>query len=484
MNKSIVIGSGVAGLSSAAYLAKKGHKVTVLEKNSDIGGRARMFEANGFNFDMGPSWYWMPEVFEDFFNDFGRSTSDFYSLEKLPENFKVFFEDTSYDVPNNSTDLKDLFETIEPGSGSSYDKFMEDAKFKYNFAFEGLIYQPGLSLMEYMDGRLIKNVVKHKVFHSFRKHVYRYFKSDKIRLLMEFPVLFLGAAPQNTPALYSLMNYAGYELGTWYPMGGMHQLIEAMKTVALDQGVEFKTDCEIDHCNIENHTLTKLKSSDEEFIADNIVSTMDYQHFDQFILPKTHREYSPKYWDKRALAPSSLLFYLGINKKVDGLRHHNLFFDTDLDQHSSEIYDDPQWPADPLFYVCCPSKTDPSVAPEGHENLFILMPLAPGIEDRQDLRDSYFEILLNRLEKKTGASIKDHIVFKRDYCVKDFQKDYHSFKGNAYGLANTINQTGYLKPKIRSSKIRNLYHAGQLTVPGPGLPPSIISGKIVSTLIH
>lgn len=475
-----VIGAGFAGISAAAYLAKEGYSVSVFEKNETVGGRARQLETdNGYVFDMGPSWYWMPDVFEKFFNDFGHKASDFYELELLDPGFSVIFgQDDVMDIPADFNALCELFESIETGSALKLHKFLNEAEYKYKTGIERLVYKPGLSVFEFVDFDLIKGLFKLQVFTSFSNHVKKFFKHPKLIALMEFPVLFLGAMPEDTPALYSLMNYAGLKLGTWYPKGGFGKVIEAMKTVAEAQGVQFHLDEPVLELVIEDRKITCLTTASGKKMFNGVIAAADYHHVEEQLLGHNYRNYTADYWNKRVLAPSCLIFYLGVTTRVDRLKHHNLFFDEDLKQHAVEIYKEPQWPSKPLFYVCCPSKTDREVAPEGHENLFVLMPLAVGLTDNEDLRTVYFNRIMDRLECYTGTKIREQIDYHKSYCVSDFIADYNSYKGNAYGLANTLMQTANLKPSIKNKKIDNLFYAGQLTVPGPGVPPSIISGNV------
>jgi phytoene desaturase len=479
-----VIGSGFSGLSAAAYLAKAGCSVNVYEKNSEIGGRSRQLVDKGYAFDMGPSWYWMPEVFENFFNDFGYQASDFYELKQLDPGFTVVFGKSDVlNIPADYAALESLFESIEPGSAVQLKLFLEEAAYKYRTGMNKLVHKPGLSLLEFADWDLIKGAFRLQVFTSFSKHVRRFFKDSRLITLMEFPVLFLGAMPQDTPALYSLMNYAGLKLGTWYPKGGFGKVIEAMQKVCEAQGVVFHTNSPVSHLQIANGKIEKVDTKYGEDHYDGVIASADYRHVEQQLLDEDYRNYSAGYWEKRVMAPSSLIFYLGVNLKIEKLEHHTLFFNADLKLHATEIYKDPKWPTKPLFYVCCPSKSDDSVAPDGHENLFILMPLAPGIQDTEALRAEYFELIMERLEAYTGVSIRTAIDYKKSYCVNDFKTDYNSFKGNAYGLANTLMQTAHLKPSIKNKKVKNLFYTGQLTVPGPGVPPSIISGKVSAKLL-
>lgn len=480
-NKIIVIGSGFSGLASATCLAKEGFDVTVLEKNENPGGRARKFQADGFTFDMGPSWYWMPDVFEDYFSHFGKKPSDYYNLVRLDPSYRVFFgKNDEMNVPANMQELEQMFEKYEPGSSQNLRKFLAEAKYKYDVGMKEFVHKPSLSIMEFADPRIVSSLFRLQMFQSLSSHVRKLFKSKKLIELLEFPVLFLGATPQKTPALYSMMNYADMALGTWYPMGGMSKIIDGMVTLAKEMGVKFELGQEVKQIYVPNGHATKVITSNGEFEADTIVGSADYHHIEQNLLPARSRQYSEKYWDKRVMAPSSLLFYLGVNKKLKGLKHHNLFFDRDFGQHAVEIYEDPAWPSDPLFYVCAPSVTDTSVAPEGCENLFVLIPLAPNLNDTDELREKYYDIVMERLEDLTGQEIRSHVRFKRSFAHRDFKADYHAFKGNAYGLANTLLQTAFLKPKIKSKKVKNLYYTGQLTAPGPGVPPSLISGQVVA----
>ena len=482
MSKIVIIGSGFSGLSAAAYLSAAGHEVHVFEKNASIGGRARQLETDsGYLFDMGPSWYWMPDVFEKFFSDFGYSVSDFYELKLLNPSFDVVFgEDDKMSVPENFDALCKLFESIEVGSAAQLKKFMDEAEYKYKTGIENLVYKPGLSIAEFADLDLIKGVFRLQVFSSFSKHVRKYFSHPKLIALMEFPVLFLGAMPQDTPALYSLMNYAGLKLGTWYPIGGFGKVIEAMMKVAEINGTTFHFNATVEKIDIENDLAENIIVNGEIIHCDAIIASADYNHVESKLLPKEYRNYNENYWQKKTFAPSCLIYFLGINKKLKSLHHHTLFFDEDIDQHSKEIYKTPQWPTKPLFYVSCPSKSDDGVAPVGHENLFLLLPIAPGLSDTEEIREKYFQVMISRLEKQVNENILPHIDYKKSYCVNDFIMDYNSYKGNAYGLANTLMQTAILKPKIRNKKVKNLFYTGQLTVPGPGVPPSIISGKIAA----
>ena len=478
--KVTVLGAGVSSLSAASFLAKNGYDVTVLEKNPTIGGRARQFKEKGFVFDMGPSWYWMPDVFERFYNEFGYTTSDFYELKRLDPSYRVYWPDKSYtDVPASMEELEEWFESLEKGSAKNLRKFLIDAKYKYDVGINDLVHKPSLSLFEFLDKRVLTGLFSMHLLSSFSSYIRKYFKHPKILSLLEFPVLFLGAMPNETPALYSLMNYADISLGTWYPMGGMYKFIEAFERIAKEQGVTILTNSEVTGFTHENDVALSAKVNGKDFYSDIFISGADYQHTDRKLL-NGNANYSEEYWHKRTMAPSSLLFYVGVNKKLNNLQHHNLFFDESLEDHGKEIYKDPKWPTKPLFYLSVPSVTDPSAAPEGMENMFFLIPIAPDLEDNEETRERYFNMLLKRLNDLTGNDISNSIVYKRSFCISDFKKDYHAFKGNAYGLANTLRQTAILKPRLKNKHLKNFFYTGQLTVPGPGVPPSIISGEVVA----
>lgn len=477
-----IIGSGIAGMAAAIELAHAGYHVEIFEKNESPGGRGRSFTEAGFTYDMGPSWYWMPEIFETFFNEFGKSTKDYFELIRLDPSYRMFFKEGFIDAPAQMEQINRIFEDLEPGSSLFLEKFLKDAKIKYEIGMNQFVRKPASNVREYLNWKIIKNAFKLQLITSIESLIFKGVKNTKLRSWLTFPVLFLGAKPSETPALYSLMNYADFNQGTWYPKGGMVQLFLALYQLALEKGVLFHFNAPVLKIK-SNHSLVHgLETHQGLFPFDAIISTADYHHTDVNLLEPEFRQYSDRYWNSRVFAPSSLLFYLGFNKKLKGLIHHNLFFDADLERHGQEIYDHPQWPKDPLFYVSVPSVTDPSVAPENHENLFILVPIAPGLEDNEAIRMQYLDLIIERIEIKTEQKIKDCIIYKKSFSVNDFISEYNSFKGNAYGLSNILRQTAFLKPKIKHKSLSNLFFAGQLTHPGPGLPPSLISGQIAAKL--
>ena len=483
MKKNIkIIGSGFSSLAGACYLAKAGHQVTVYEKNTTIGGRARQLKRDGFTFDIGPTWYWMPDVFERFFADFGKKPSDYYELKKLSPAYQVYFGiDEFVLISDNLEEIKATFETIEKGSGKALQDFMDEARSNYDIAIKDLVYRPGVSPMELITVETAMKVGQ--FFGNISKNVRKKFKNQKLVQILEFPVLFLGAKPSDTPSFYNFMNYADFGLGTWHPKNGMYSVIKAIEKLAVELGVAIKTDSNISKVIVEGNEAKGLLVNNEFVQADIVLSGADYHHTET-LLDEKHRAYSEKYWESRVFAPSSLLFYVGFDKKIVNVEHHSLFFDVDFDVHASDIYDNPKWPENPLFYASFPSKTDSNSAPEGKESAIFLIPLAPGIEDTEALRNQYFEKIVTRLERLTQQNLKENIIFKESFCKNDFVEQYNSYKGNAYGMANTLLQTAFLRPKLKSKKVKHLYFTGQLTVPGPGVPPALISGKLVAELIE
>ncbi|WP_026933798.1 phytoene desaturase family protein [Christiangramia echinicola] len=477
-----IIGSGFSALAASCYLAKAGYEVEVYEKNATVGGRARQLKKDGFTFDIGPTWYWMPDVFERFFADFNKKPSDYYQLEKLDPAYKVFFDQNdSVIIPGRLDEIYENFEKEEPGSSVKLEKFISKARDNYDIAIKDLVYRPGVSPLELVSPQTATRLGR--FFTNISSEVRKEFSNKKLRQILEFPVLFLGAKASDTPAFYSFMNYADFGLGTWHPKGGMYKVIEGIKDLAESLGVIFHLNSPVEKIITEKGKAKGLMINGQEHYADIVLSGADYHHSEQ-LLPEKLRQYSPDYWQKKTFAPSSLLFYVGFDKKLKNVTHHTLFFDSNFEAHAKDIYDAPKWPEDPLFYASFPSVTDDTCAPGGKEAGIFLIPLAPDLEDTPELRERYFNIILDRFERITGQEIKNNIIFKESFCVNDFKEEYNSYKGNAYGMANTLFQTAFLRPKIRSKKVEHLYFTGQLTVPGPGVPPSLISGKLAAGLIE
>ena len=477
----IIVGSGFAGISAASFMAKAGWRVTVIEKNSLPGGRAGQLKENGFCFDTGPSWYWMPDVFESYFEKLGKKVSDYYSLKRLDPSYRIYWNDGVTDVPADYDRFKMMVEEFEPGATDQLEKYLAGAAYKYETGINKLVHKPGRSFTEFIDKDIFKGVFRLDVFTSIKKHIHKYFKDPKLRRLMEFPVLFLGALPENTPALYSLMNYADIKGGTWYPEGGMYSVVKAMYELATELGVKFCFNEKAEQIFVQNDTAKNLVTNKAVHEADVIISGADYHFTEEKLLAEEYRSYSQSYWQKRVMAPSCLLYFIGLNKKLRNIVHHSLFFDVPFEEHANEIYNDPQWPSNPLFYVSVNSVTDVTVSPAGCDNMVLLIPVSSGLEnDNEATREKYFQQIIKRMEKHTTQSILDSVIYKKTFSVSDFANEYNSFRGNAYGLANTLMQTAIFKPSCKSKKVSNLFYTGQLTVPGPGVPPCLISGEVVA----
>lgn len=490
MKRVAVIGGGFSGLSAACYLGKAGYDVTVYEKNSSPGGRARVLEKDGFRFDMGPTFYWMPDIFEKFFNDFGKSSDDFYKMVRLDPGYEIYFgPDNSVKVSADVQETIQTFENIEPGSGEFLRRFLISAEFNYRVAIDKVVEKPGKSIFELIMPETIARAPQFT--ESISNHIRKNLKDDRLRQILEFPVLFLGAKPSKTPLFYCFMNYADMVLGTWHIKGGMYGLVDAMVKIAESYNVKILTNAHVNKIITDgsevagvmwsNTTDTKGEHNSFSDEADFVISSADY-HFSETLLEPSKRNYSEKYWSKRVFAPSAMLYYVGFDKKLEGLSHHTLFFDSDFTEHSETIYDIPRWPNKPLFYGSFPSVSDPSFAPEGKECAIFLIPVAAGLKDTPELRENYFLQILERIEQNTGINVSDSVIFKESYSVRDFTEDYHAYKGNAYGLSNILTQTAFLKPKMQNRHLSNLLYTGQLTVPGPGVPPALISGKIAAGL--
>ena len=477
-----IIGSGFSSLAAACYLAHAGLQVTVYEKNDTVGGRARRLKKDGFTFDMGPTWYWMPDVFERFFADFGKKPEDYYELYKLSPAYSVYFGENDYiTIEDTLEKICAAFEKEERGSSIKLKQFITEAKDNYNIAIKDLVYRPGLSPLELVTPVTMKKVGQ--FFRNISKEVRREFKNERLVTILEFPVLFLGAKPSKTPGFYSFMNYADFGLGTFHPKNGMYSVILGMKSLAESLGVTIKTNSNVEEIIVNNKRAIAMVVNSEEIKADIILSGADYHHTETLLEPH-HRQYSEKYWGKKVFAPSCLLFYVGFSKKLKNVNHHTLFFDVSFEKHTKDIYDIPAWPEDPLFYASFPSRTDSNAAPEGYEAGIFLIPLAPGLDDIPEIRQEYFNKIITRFEKLTNQDAKNYVIFKESFCISDFIGTYNSYKGNAYGLANTLLQTAFLRPKLKSKKVKGLFFTGQLSVPGPGVPPALISGKLVSGLIN
>ncbi|ACM57475.1 phytoene desaturase family protein [Halorubrum lacusprofundi] len=477
----VVIGGGFGGLSTACYLADAGADVTLLEKNEQLGGRASRLEADGFRFDMGPSWYLMPDVFERFFGHFGREPSEFYELERLDPHYRVFWKDgDKVDVLPDREANKALFEEYEPGAGEAFEAYLEESERTYEIGMEHFVYEDRPRLRDYVDKDVLRYSWGLSLLGKMQGHVEDYFDHPKLQQLMQYTLVFLGGSPTNTPALYNLMSHVDYNMGVYYPEGGIGAVVDGIVELGEDLGVEFVTDAEVTAIEGRRGGFALDTADGERYLTDLVVSDADYAHTEQELLPKHKRQYSDEYWESRTYAPSAFLLYLGVEGDVPNLEHHTLVLPTGWNHHFEQIFDDPAWPDDPAYYLCAPSETDDTVAPEGHSNLFALVPIAPGLEDTPELREEYRDLVLDDIAENTDTELRDRIVFEETFCVDDFADRYNSYQGSALGLAHTLRQTSLLRPPHRSDALDGLYFTGSTTTPGIGVPMCLISGQLTA----
>lgn len=482
--KVVVIGGGIAGLASAALLGKSGYDVTLVEKNKQLGGRARVYKEKGFTFDMGPSWYMMPDAFENFFALFGKKPSDFYTLKKLSPHYKIYFSaDDSYEISDDKQKNIALFNSIEEGSGRALDTFLEDSKRIYTIAMNDLVT---INYSSLFDSRLLK-AIKHLpgmgLFQMYHAYIKERFSSPKLQKILEFTTVFLGGSPYNMPAFYRLIAHTDFNLHIWYPMGGMYKVIEALITLCHEYNVTIKTDESVTSIDVDDGVAKSVMTTRATYEADYVVSNADYAFSEISLLKKKYQTYDESYWKKRTYAPSAFLLYLGIKGKIENARHHTLYFDPSWEFHFDDIFESSKWPESPSYYVNIPTKTDPSVAPPGCETMIVLVPISSTLKDDDKTRQDFADQIITHFEKLTGQKISDRILVKKIYSQRDFAADYNAYSGTAFGLAHTLSQTAIFRVKNKSQKVKNLYYAGQYTNPGIGLPTSLISAEIVHSMI-
>lgn len=480
-------GAGFGGLAISSLLGRDGHEVTVLEKNEQPGGRASVYSERGFNFDMGPSWYLMPDVYEGFFAEFGKKPQDFFKLERLDPSYRMYFGgkgpvDVHADLQKNFA----LFDSLEKDGGTKLKRYLDSSKEKYDLAIKELLYRDYMRLTDFLDRKLLKQGRSMHIFENLDKFVNKHFESDRAKKIVEYSVGFLGGSPKNTPAFYHIMSHIDFNLGVWYPEGGMRQVVQSMRDLAESYGVVFKFDEPVTGYSTANRKIEKVVTTKGEYPADAVVVNADYAYHEMQLLEQGHQTYSERFWRKKVMAPSAMVAYIGVNKKIDQLAHHNLFLDEDWSNSFDQIFDPDRaaWPTSPSYYVNVPSRTDKSAAPSGSESLFVLVPLAPGLDDSEQRREAFFQKVLSNLERTIGVSIADSIVVKRIFALNDFQTRYNAYRGTALGLAHTLGQTALFRPRHKSKRLGNLYYTGHYCHPGIGVPMVLISSQIVAKEIQ
>lgn len=485
MKKIVIIGAGIGGLSAAALLAKKGYDITVLEKNKQPGGRAGVFRAKGFTFDMGPSWYLMPDVFENFYKEFGKKPSDFFKLKKLDPSYKIFFsQNNTVSVPGNYKDVLTLFGNLEVNGKSKLQEYMKNSEFLYKKSLETFLYNDFRKPTDFIRKDVLQNGFKMHLFENMDKFTKKYFVSDEARKILMYNIVFLGGTPSNTPALYSLMSYVDFKMGVFYPMGGITEFINSLVSLCKDYKVKIKYGENVKSIKVNGNTAKKVITQKKSYEADIVISNADYHFTETKLLSKNSQTYPESYWKKKTIAPSAFILYLGVNKKLPKLEHHNLYLDSDWTMHFESIFNKPAWPDKPSYYICAPSKTDTNVAPRGMENLFILVPVAAGLKDTPAIRKKYTDQIIKHMEEIIGKEFKKDIVYLKTFAHNDFSELYNSYKGSALGLSHTLMQSALFRPAHKSKKVKNLYYTGANNHPGIGMPTCLISSQIVSTLIE
>jgi phytoene desaturase len=478
-----VIGGGIGGLAASALLAKEGYDVTVYEKNPEVGGRARVWRKYGFVFDMGPSWYLMPEIFDHYFALFDRKVEDFYELIRLDPSYRIFFPDKVIDISATLEENMRTFERLENNGAEKLTKYLKQAREKYDYLMKGLMYEDLAGIRAMLSPKLMGAGWKLSILSNIDKLTKKFFKTERARKILQYSIVFLGGNPKNTPALYSMISHIDFNLGVWYPLGGLGKIVEGLQSITEEYGGSIRLGEEVTGIEVSGRLATGLHTEGGFVEADAIISNADYPHTEMKLLKEEYQTYPTEYWKKKTIAPSAFVLYLGLNKKIDSLTHHNVILDYDWVNHFEQIFDKPSWPDEPAYYLCCPSKMDGSVAPENCENIFVTVPISAGVEDTPEVREAYYDKMVTHMEKVTGTSIRDSIVVKRIFSVNDFTQDYNAYKGTAVGLTHTFSQSAFFRPRHQSKKVKNLYYTGQYTHPGIGVPMALISSEIVADMI-
>lgn len=484
-NKAVVVGGGFGGLSCAALLARDGWEVTLVEKLDSLGGRARHWKKSGYTFDLGPSWYLMPEVFEHYFSLFGKDRKDYFNLLPLDPYYKVFFgDDDTAILSSHKEDNIALFESFEPGGGDALSRYIEQATYKYEVAMKEFLYKDYKHLSEFFNKRIMTEGLRLGIFKKLDKFVGSYVDDRRARQILEYAMVFLGTNPVDAPAIYSIMSHVDLNLGVFFPDDGMAGATKGFIKLCKEFGVNLVTGEEVIEIETSSGKAVGVKTTNQYYEADVVVSGADYHHIDREVLADEDSQYSGRYWGKRVVAPSMFIAYLGINRKLKNLEHHNLYFAENWHTHFDTIFKNPAWPEKPCFYLSCISKTDPKSAPEGGENVFLLVPVAPGLADSDEQRATYLAHVLEHVKEVTGEDLTQDVVVQRIYTHRDFIEDYHAYKGTALGLSHTLMQTAIFRPSNRSKKIQNLFYTGQYTHPGVGVPMVLIASEIVAEEIR
>jgi phytoene desaturase len=479
--KAIIIGAGFGGLSLAPLLAKAGYKVQVIEKNNQAGGRARVWKSKGFSFDMGPSWYLGPDIFKKYFAEFSLKPTDLYELKRLDPAYRIFFShDEQIDISPHLDKVYKLFDSLEENGAEKLKKYLAQSKYQYDVSMEHFIYKEYTSLFSFINKKLLKEGPKLNVFDNMEKFTAKFFTSDKARKIVSYTMVFLGGSPKTTPGMYAIMAHMDMNLGVWYPMGGFGKIVEQMVNLGKKYQVSYLFNNSVKKILVENGKAIGVKTNKGTYLADIVISNADLAFTETKLLAKKDQSYPIDYWQKKMISPSAFIIYLGVKRKVPNLKHHNLILANDWNQHFNAIFEKPDWHPNPSYYICAPSQTDPSVAPFGMENIFILVPTAPGLNDSDHMREKYYRLVMDNLQKVIKDNFEPDIIVKRIFSQRDFIQDYNAYQGTALGMAPTFFQSAYFRPNHKSKKIKNLYYTGLYNHPGTGVPMVMISSQIAA----
>lgn len=474
--KIVVVGGGFGGLSTACFLADKGYEVELIEKNETVGGRASVLEEDGYRFDMGPSWYLMPDIFERFFNKFDHEPEDFYELNRLDPNYRIFFKDGDVmDVPADPEEASELFETYEDGAGEAFQRYLDKSEETYEIGMNEFVLKDRNNFRDYISLDVLKNARGISLIKKMQDHVEEYFDNSKLQQVMQYTLVFLGGSPRNTPALYNLMSHVDFNMGVYYPEGGIYSVIEGMKELGEELGVTYSTGEEVIEINKDERPYVVTEDRRIECVA--VVSNADYAFTETELLPDKYTTHDRDYWESKTYAPSAFLMYFGVDDELENLEHHSLVLPEDWNPHFEKIFDNPDLPDDPAYYICNPSETDDSVAPEGESAIFVLVPIAAELELNEEKREKFRKAVLEDIAENTGEDLRGKINYEKIFAGEEFKEKYNSFNGTALGIAHTLRQTSVFRPKQRSKKMKGLYYTGQYTNPGIGMPMCLISGE-------
>ena len=521
--RTVVIGGGIAGLATAALLAREGHDVTVLERGARVGGRAGSLSRDGFRFDTGPSWYLMPSVFDHFFEMLGTTTAAQLDLRLLDPGYRVFSEPDAdgsrgapVTVPAGRDAVRAVFEALEPGSGPAFDAYLDSAAETSEMAERYFLYNPFTRWRTLGAGPVLRALpqLARLLGTSLRSFAAQRFRHPVLRQILGYPAVFLGTNPKDAPAMYHLMSALDLDDGVRYPMGGFHHLVERLAALATEAGVRIQLEAEATEIEVgapaPGARASRLApgldgrrggqvaravhwrdadGTSHRAPADLVVSTADLHHTETRLLPEAARSYPESWWERRVSGPGAVLVLLGVRGALPELPHHSLFFSRDWDRNFDDIFGaSPRIPDPASSYVCKPSATDPGVAPDGHENLFVLVPVPadPGIGGGgpdgggDPAVERAADAAIDQIATWAGIpDLRDRIVVRETIGPRDFVDAYHSWSGGMLGPAHVLRQSAMFRAQNRSRRVDNLCYAGATTAPGVGIPMCLISAELV-----